>query len=138
MLLDALLKFAQEMVRKRGGFLPFGNSMTASREIRAVMGYTGSEHPPAQELIDLMVEGMRADAAGGAIRAAGLCYEVTLRDESGSIGDAIGVSLEHRAGDSVEVRMPFTKSRLRGLRFGDLIAAPGAKRISDSEGPRSA
>jgi hypothetical protein len=132
-LLDPLLQIAQDMVRKRGEFFPFGNVMKTDGEVALIAGYSGSERPPSQELIDLMVDGMRSQAASGDIRAAGVCYDVRVRSEDGTPTDAIAVALEHRAGDTVLVLMPYSKGRLTGVRFGDLTAAPGEHRVFDPQ-----
>lgn len=128
-LLGPLLRFAQDMLRKHGEFFPFGNVMRTDGEVELVAGYTGSEQPPSQELIELMVAGMRSRAAAREIRAAGICYDVRLRTDDGKPTDAIAVSLEHRAGDTVHVFMPYSKGRFTGLRFGDLTAGPGERRV---------
>lgn len=128
-LLNPLLPFAQDMLRKHGEFFPFGAVTKAGGEVELVAGYTGSEQPPSQELIDLMVGAMRSRAASGEINAAGICYDVRVWTEDGKTTDAIAVSLEHRAGDSVAVLMPYSKGRFTGLRFGDLTAGPGERRI---------
>jgi hypothetical protein len=128
-LLDPLLGFAQDMLRKHGEFHPFGNAMTVDGQVELSAASTGSETPPAQELIDLMVAALRKRAAAGEIRAAGLCYDVRMRGSDGNATDAISVALEHVAGDTVLVLMPYSKGRLSGLRFGDLSAQPGERRI---------
>jgi hypothetical protein len=44
--------------------------------------------------------------------------------------DAVCVELEHRDGHAVEVYLPYRKKRLlRGVDYGDLSAASGAKQI---------
>ena len=73
-----------------------------------------------------MVAAMRDLAATGGIKAAGICSDVRIRSEDGKTSDAIAVSLEHRAGDSVAVLMPYSKGRFTGLRFGGLTAGPAS------------
>jgi hypothetical protein len=80
-------------------------------------------------MMDLLLAGMRAQAAAGQIRAAGLCYDVRIRDRDGNATDAIAVSLEHNAGDTVRVLMPYSKGRLRGFEFGDIAAERGERRV---------
>ncbi len=128
-LLNFLLTFAQQQLTKRGEFLPFGNTMAVTGEIAATAGYTGSEHPPSQEVIDLMIEGMQQQAAAGEIRATGLCFDSRIQLQDGTPTDAITVDLEHRDGDTVRVFLPYSKGRFTGLRFGDLSAGPGERRV---------
>jgi len=128
-LLEPLLQFAQDMLRKHGEFFPFGNVMTTEGEIQLVAGLAGTEHPPSTEVIDLLVAGARARAMAGEIRATGICYDVRVRGVDGKSTDAIAVALEHRAGDSVEVLVPYSKRRFGGLQFGELTAGRGERRI---------
>jgi hypothetical protein len=128
-LLNSLLPFAQDMLRKHGEFLPFGAVMTTDGAIGLVAGDAGEEHPPSQEVIDLLADGMRARAEAGEITAAGICFDVRLRTPDGKATDAIQVSLEHRAGDAASVLMPYSKGRFTGLKFGELSSAPGERRV---------
>jgi hypothetical protein len=100
-LLDAVLPFAQDMITKRGEFFPFGAAMSAAGDVRIVVGYTGSEHPLSQDVIDTLLVGFRADAEAGTLRAAGICFDAKVRGPDGKPTDAIVVALEHRAGDTV-------------------------------------
>lgn len=128
-LLDLLLQHAQDLLRRHGEFYPFGNVMTNDGEISAIGAYTGTEHPPSQDLIDLLVEEMRAQAVNGRIRAAAICYDVRVKHPGGKPTDAIAVSLEHRAGDTVLVLLHYTKGRFTGVKFGDLTASQGQRRV---------
>jgi len=128
-LLDSLLRFAQETLRKYGEFYPFGNTMRNDGIIEMNAATTGSDRPASQELIELLISGMREKAAAREIRAAGLAYDVRVTGKDGKPTDAIAVALEHVAGDAAVVLMPYSKGRLSGLRFGDLSARPGERRV---------
>ncbi|HEY3195101.1 MAG TPA: hypothetical protein VGK42_07690 [Candidatus Dormibacteraeota bacterium] len=132
-LLDPLIRFAQEMLRKRGAFYPFGDVMTIDGEVTLTAADPGTDHPPTEEMMDLLLAGMRTQAAAGQIRAAGLCYDVRIRDRDGNATDAIAVSLEHKAGDTARVLMPYSKGRFRGLKFGDIAAERAERRVFDVE-----
>ena len=128
-LLNSLLPFAKQQLGKRGEFYPFGNVMQVTGEVQLLAGYADTEHPPSQEVIDLLIEGMQQQAVAGEIRAAGLCFDSRIRLEDGSPTDAITVDLEHFGGDAVRAFVPYSKGRFTGYRFGDLIASPGAHRV---------
>lgn len=57
-LLDTIIRFAQEMLAKHGGFLPFAAAVTDTGAVEMVGGYTGEEHPPSQAIIDLLYQGL--------------------------------------------------------------------------------
>ena len=61
-LLDSLLPFAEKMLKEHREFFPFGGHMTLDGEITHEGAYNGSEHPPSQELIDLLRAAHRRDA----------------------------------------------------------------------------
>lgn len=129
-LLDPLLKFAQEMLRKKGEFLPFGGTITNEGQVSLTAADTGDERPASQDVIDLLASGMRTQATAGQIRAAAICYDSRFTPEDGEKADAITVSLEHRDGDSALVMQPYSKGRFTGLKFGQLVAmAPDERRV---------
>jgi hypothetical protein len=129
-LLDPLLRFAQDALRKYGEFYPFGNSMTAEGQVQLEAAATESEMPPSDELIELLIAGLRGQAAAGRIRAAGICWDSRITDaDTGAKKDAIAVSLEHEAGETVLLFMPYAKGRFSGWRFDDLIRQQSEPRI---------
>lgn len=129
-LLDPLIGFAQQQLQRRGAFFPFGCTMGIDGQVAMTGAYDGNEQPPSDELIDLLAGGMRAQASAGAIKAAGICYDIKMRTENGQVADAIAMSLEHQQGDRVLVVMPYSKGRFSGWKFGDLASiAPGEPRV---------
>lgn len=128
--LDPLLGFAHDMLKKHGEFYPFGATIGSDGQMALSGADTGNEHPPSQEVIDLLVGGMRAQAKAGNIRAAAICYDIRFRPEGGEMTDAIAMSLEHTAGDRALVVQPYSKGRFTGWKFAQLVAiAPAEPRI---------
>ena len=129
-MLEPLITFAQSQLQRRGEFYPFGCTMKTDGQIELAGAHTGSEHPKSQDLIDLLLAGMRSQAESGTIRASAICYDTKLRLPDGSSTDAISMSMEHRLGDRVQLYMPYSKGRLSGWKFGDLAAmAPTGSRV---------
>ena len=126
-LLDALIRFAQEMLAKHGEFFPFGAAITGTGALEMVGGYTREERPPSQALIDLLHQGLADRARDGEIRASGVCFDVRLPERDNT--DAIQVSLEHASAEPLNVFLPYKRQRLRGVKYGDLFATPGERRI---------
>ncbi len=58
-LLDESLRAAIYFLEKNGEFFPFGVNMSADGKIRHAQGYTGDEHPPSQEVIDILLMGLK-------------------------------------------------------------------------------
>src|SRR6266542_2282706 len=128
-LLDPLLKFAQDMLRKEGEFFPFGGTIDNDGQVGLTAADTGDARPASQEVVELLAEGMRAQASAGQIRAAAICYDSRFTPEGGAKTDAIAVSLEHREGDAVLVIQPYSKGRLACFNFGQLVAVAPERRV---------
>ena len=126
-LLDALIRFAQEMLAKRGAFFPFAAAVTDTGAVEMVGGYTGEERPPSQAVIDLLYQGLADRARGGEIRASGVCFDVRLTGRDNT--DAIQVSLENASAEPVNVFLPYKRQRLGGVKYGQLFATSGERRI---------
>jgi hypothetical protein len=131
--LNALLPFAQEMLQKHGEFYPLAAAMTREGEVVSVAGDVGSEQPDPRELADFLFDALRQMAQNGEVKASGVCMNVTVSgDESGTLGDAIGVFLEHAEEEPVEVFLPYARRRLRGYAFEELFANPGQRRVFEA------
>jgi hypothetical protein len=61
--MNVALPFAERMLGDHGGFHPYAMAMKPDGEIISVAGYGGREHPPSQEIIDLLTQALRRDAA---------------------------------------------------------------------------
>ena len=129
-LLNALLPFAQEMLAKHGEFFPFGGYMDVGGGITHVGGWTGEEQPPSQDVIDVMVRGLRRQAERREIRAAAVCLDVrTIPPGQTEKTDAISVRLEHANGEAVDVFLPYRRGQSGEYEYGELFAAGGGHDI---------
>src|SRR5262245_56902618 len=129
-LLNALFPFAQQMLQKRGAFYPFGASMGIDGQVVSVAGYSGTEHPEAQEMIDFLTVSLRQEAASGQIKAAGICIDArTIPPGQTEKTDAILARLEHRDGEAIEVLLPYRKGLLGKVKYGEIFATAGTPRV---------
>jgi hypothetical protein len=129
-LLNALIPFAQEMLSKHGEFYPFGASIDAKGEVTAQAAETGEENPDSQEVIAMLLAGMRAEAERGEIRAAGICYDSRVVPPGKTEKtDAIACRLEHRSGEAVQTFVPYRKGLLGRYKYDELFAAEGDQAI---------
>jgi hypothetical protein len=128
-LLDHLLAFARDMLRKHGSVYPFGAVTKMDGRMVLVAG-SGGNQESTEELMRLVVTGLRERAVAGEIRAAGVCYEVHVPTDDGATTDAIAVALEDILGDTALVFMPYTKGGLfKGIRFAEITVSPGEARV---------
>jgi hypothetical protein len=122
-LLNDLLPFAERMLVEHGEFYPFGGSITRDGEHISVAAKASSDRPKSQELIDIMTDSFRAQAAEGKIRAAGICFDVRVIPP-GQVDktDAIQVALEREGGDAVDVFVPYAQLSDSEFTYGELFA----------------
>lgn len=128
-LLDQLLAFAREMLRKQGRVAPFAAVTKADGRMALVAG-TGAAQASPDEVMGMVVAGLRDQARAGDIRACGVAYEVQVPTDLGETTDAIAVSLEDMLGDSAMVYMPFTRGgRFSGWKFDEITVSTGQPRV---------
>jgi len=133
-LLNTLYGFAQEMLAKHGEFFPFGAEINRDDELTHVQGYTGDECPPSQQVIDLLIQGLRDQAEKYEIRAAGICFDVRVVPPNNTKKtDAICARLEHENGEAVEVYLPYVKGWFGKIKYGELFAGQGERTIFVNE-----
>jgi len=120
-LLEFLMPFAEQMLKKNGEFFPFGAAVSTEGEVQACATYDGNESPASEEVIALLLQGFQGDAREGKIRATGICYDGRIVQDGKKV-DAVIISLEHASGGATKTCVPYTKSMFGKYRFGELIA----------------
>ena len=121
-LINTLFPFAQQMLGSHSEFLPFGAFVNASGTVEQFAGYTGSEHPKPQELIELMSGAARAMAAEGRCRAVGICVDVrTILPGTTEKTDAALAALEDATG-ALNVYLPYRKRPDGGIEYASPVA----------------
>ena len=129
-LLNALLPFAQEMLAKHGEFYPFGAAIDISGEIAAQAAEPGGENPDSNEVIAMLVAGMREEANRGEIRAAGICYDARVVPPGKTEKtDAIACRLEHASGEAIVTFVPYRKGFMGRYKYDELFASAGEQAI---------
>ena len=108
-ILNFLLPSAEEMLSEDGEFYPYAAAVDSGR--RAERGGSrrrGRRHPDVGDVLVALHEGLREQAAEGAIRASGIAADVTLTDpDSGETTDAVQVELDHADADAVDIYVPY-------------------------------
>ena len=107
-LLNALLPFAVNQLKKYGEFYPFGAVMYNNNEISFTAVENGENHPDSTE-----------------IKASGICWNATVSLENGKQSDTIVISLEHRENYSVLVGQPYRIGLFKKLNLDAIFAQNG-------------
>ncbi|GAB1509644.1 hypothetical protein [Actinophytocola sp. KF-1] len=118
-LLNTVLPFADEMLRRHGEFYPYGAAITRDGEEQVFAADPGeAEDPNPSEVLTSLVQGMSEEIND--LRAAALVSDVT----SGKT-DAVMVHLEHADSMAITVVLPY---RLNGpddeVEYDDMAATP--------------
>jgi hypothetical protein len=128
-LLNFLLPYAEQMLNQHGEFYPYAAALDAEGELNAVGAEVDDDTPDVGELLLALHQGLREQAADGAIRASGIAADVTLTDpDSGETTDAVQVELDHADADAVDVFVPY-ETESDGIKFGELVAAAGREPV---------
>jgi len=128
-LLNFLLPYAEQMLNQHGEFYPYAAALDSDGELNAVGTDLDDETPDVGELLLALHQGLREQAAEGAIRASGIAADVTLTDpDSGETTDAVQVELDHADADAVDIFVPF-ETEAEGIKFGELVAAEGREPV---------
>lgn len=124
-LLNALLPFAVNQLKKYGEFYPFGAVMYNNNEISFTAVDNGESHPDSTEMIHRLTELHNEQAKKGEIKASGICWNATVSLESGKQSDTIVISLEHRENYSVLVGQPYRIGLFKKLNLDAIFAQNG-------------
>lgn len=124
-----MLPFARKMLEEFGEFIPFGAAMTQNGDVKSVAARDNREHPPSQDVIDLLRSSFRSSASSKMYKATGIFYDVRIPPrELDDKTDAIAVELDHEDNYSVVVYVPYIL-KAGNVEFGRWFASPGADRI---------
>jgi hypothetical protein len=129
-ILNFLLPYAEQMLNEHGEFYPYAAALDSDGALNAVGADVDDDHSPdVGEVLLALHEGLREQAAEGAIRASGIAADVTLTDpDSGETTDAVQLELDHADADAVDIYVPYTSSG-EGVTFGELVAAAGREPV---------
>ena len=121
-LIELLMPFAEQMLKKHGEFFPFCATVSTEGEVKACAAYNGDEQPPSEQVIALLTQGFQAEARDQKVRATGICYDGRIVQDGKKV-DSVIISLEHASGNASKTCVPYTKGMFGRLRFGELIAS---------------
>jgi hypothetical protein len=123
-LLNAVMPFAEQMLREHGAFYPFGAAVGTDDEMRmlAVDPDLG-EHPEPAEVITSLYDTVRV--VRDSLRAVALAGDVRVGEV-----DAVRVDLEHADGVVIAALFPYAVDEEAGaVEFGEPTAVPGEGRL---------
>jgi hypothetical protein len=125
-LIKEVLAFAERMLRDHGEFHPFGGTIERDGAIALVGGRTDERFPRAADVIQVLTDGFRREAATGDIRAAALVVNVSTQPPNQSNRmDAIRIAFDHRDNYAVCVFFPYHFIAEDGIKLESPFALKG-------------
>ena len=124
-LLNALLPFALNQLKKHGEFYPFGAVLLKNDEICLTAVDPGEENPNSTWMINQLNKVHKKQGEQGEIKASGICWDAKVSLKTGVQSDAVIVSLEHMDHYSVIIGQPYKLGFLKTLQTGSIFAQTG-------------
>ena len=121
-LLDKLLPFAEEQMKKHREFYPFAAVILTDDAVELTGSYDGGE---SKDVINDLIQIHKQLAHDGKIKASGIVWNASVTSADGKPSDAIIVSLEHKDDYSVIVGEPYKIGLFKKVTFGSLFAIEG-------------
>ena len=125
MVLDKLLPFAEEQMKKYREFFPFAAVLLNDDSVELTASYDGNEHPESKAVLEDLKQIHKKLASEEKIKASGIVWNAGVTLEDGKPTDAIIVSLEHKDNYSVIVGEPYKIGFFKKVSFGNLFALEG-------------
>ena len=129
-LLDFLLTFAENQLKKRGEFYPYGAVMKTDGSIVATAFWDDeTEFPQSADVIENLTKAHKEEAEERKIKASGIAWDAKITMPDGKKSDAVVISLEHADHYAVVVVQAYRLGLFRKLKFGELLAQEGMHEI---------
>ena len=124
-LLDKLLPFAENQMKKYLEFYPFAAVILMDDTVELTGSFDGNEHPESKDVINDLIQIHKQLASEGKIKASGIAWNASVASADGKPTDAIIVSLEHKDDYSVIVGEPYKVGLFKKVNFGNLFTMEG-------------
>ena len=136
-LLNQALEFAQQCLKRYGGFIPFAGAISndgkgiciAADPREEISVEVGNEKVEHDEVREMLIKGLTRGAQKGEYRATFLCYNASVVDLHGKKMDVVAVNIEHIDGIALTVFLPYCKKLFGGYAFSEVVAQPAEQKI---------
>jgi len=106
-LMNAMLPFAEDLLKKHGEFYPYAGALNPAGQAFGV-GVYDTENPQSSDVISDLKKSLMEGARTGQYLATAIIYDVHVTlPSSGEQTDAIAIRLDHRNNYSVKVFLPY-------------------------------
>ncbi len=122
-MLNTLLPFSKQQLKKNGEFYPHAISVDKNANIKILATYWGDEHPSSQPVIDEYIKILRTQYANGEILGGGIALDAKLSLDGNYESDAVTILLEHKNAGSISVSIPYQKKSSKEIEYMEPIAS---------------
>lgn len=131
-LLNAVLPFAEKMLRLYGEFYPYGGYTKSDGTVLDVGAEDpDADHPKSKDLIYVLRSSFREMAAAGQCKAVAIVSDLVVSlPDSNRRSDAIQVCVDHKDGYSADVFFPY-RIVDNEIVYGPTFAQEGSHEIFD-------
>ncbi|RCK78965.1 MAG: hypothetical protein OZSIB_0516 [Candidatus Ozemobacter sibiricus] len=129
LLIGRLIAPLRTLLRQPGGFLPFAAYLDTARRARK-FAVQADESADPEALVRFLEDRMREAAAAGKAIATAIVSDTraTPPGERAPV-DCAAFALDHRAGLSLVVLLPYARQKRGAVTFGEMFACEGEHRI---------
>lgn len=127
--LNAIIPFAEEQLKKNKTFYPFGMVMLNDGSVAQTICEFEVDHPQSMDVINRIKEIHSNDAKNNIIKISGICWDSKIELANGKKTDAMCVRLEHIDNYSIELYKPYSFSLFGKLQTSDILAQKGNREI---------
>jgi hypothetical protein len=127
-----LFAFAEQQVRRRNAFLPFGAALARNGEVNLHAAAAGEDVTSLAEVLPILHEGLRSSVAEQDLVAVAVCEWVRITPDGRAATDAVKVLVEHERGLTVAFYVPCQRRVLFGWRFDTMFAKPAEPEVKPS------
>ncbi len=130
LLIEAVLPAAKLYLDRPDLFYPFGAQINLDGTVDHVVGSTGEKNPAADEVVKISLDGFKAAAQSGKIRATALVRHTdTIPPQGGNPVPAIQIMLDHLDGISLNLFLPYTEKTQDEFIFTNVFFNQSQQRI---------
>jgi hypothetical protein len=118
LLLRVLIKLVSKQLEE-GGFIPYGATLGANRDVQLLMPKGMKRDVTRDELDAYWVRTIRQAVSKGKCKTACWCADVRVQAENGTLLPAVLIHLEHAGMFSEDILCPYRKDESSGVVFGE-------------------
>lgn len=120
-LIDYLMDAAEVFLRNRHDFVPVGAAVDTWGNVHSIMATTGEEYANSEEILPLLHDALRNQAAEEHFVMVGVVENVKVFFADAPPTDAMKVLIEHERGLVAAFYGPYKRKFLRGYSFGQVF-----------------